>query len=54
MLWYATTAGFLGGDMMSMFLMTGESLSPVNYSAIPGWLELPAPWVGLPELLGVY
>jgi hypothetical protein len=39
---------------MGRFLTIGESLSIVNFSATPSWLELPAPWVSLPELLAPY
>jgi hypothetical protein len=37
--------------VMGIFLTTGYSLPPVDFSAASGWLELPAPWVNLPELL---
>jgi hypothetical protein len=40
--------------LMGRFLTIGEFLSPVDFSAAPGWLELPAPWVDLPELLAPY
>jgi hypothetical protein len=40
--------------LMGRFLSPGESLPTVDFSAAPGWLELPAPWVGLPELLVLY
>jgi hypothetical protein len=36
---------------MGVFLTTVESLLPVDFSAALGWLELPALWVGLLELL---
>lgn len=40
--------------LMGRFLSTGEFLPPVDFSAVPDWLELPAPWVNLPELLAPY
>jgi hypothetical protein len=52
--WYTRTAGSLEGDLDGMFLTTGESLPAVDFSAAPGLLELPAPWVGFPELLAPY
>jgi hypothetical protein len=33
------------------FFVTGESLPLVDFSPAMGWLELPALWIGLPELL---
>jgi hypothetical protein len=36
---------------MCRFLATGESQPPVDFSAAPVWLQLPALRVGLPELL---
>jgi hypothetical protein len=36
---------------MGRFLTTVESLPHLDFSAAQGWLDLPAPWVGLPELL---
>jgi hypothetical protein len=41
-------------ELMSRSLTVGKSLSPVDFPSAPGWLELPAPWVGLPELLSRY
>jgi hypothetical protein len=36
--------------LMGRFLSAGEFRLPVNLSVAPGWLELPALWVDLPEL----
>jgi hypothetical protein len=39
---------------MAKFLTSGDSLPLVDFSAVTNWLELPAPWNGLPELLDPY
>jgi hypothetical protein len=41
-------------ELTSRSLTVGKSLSPVDFPSAPGWLELLAPWVGLPELLSRY
>jgi hypothetical protein len=38
-------------DNVGRFLTTGESLSPVVFSASPGWVVLPDSYGGMPELL---
>jgi hypothetical protein len=34
---------------MGRFLTTSESLLPVDFSAVPHWLELPAPLLVCPD-----
>jgi hypothetical protein len=36
---------------MGTFLTVGESFFVVDFSAAPGWLKLPAPYLGFPQLL---
>jgi hypothetical protein len=40
--------------LMGRILTAGYLLLPFDFSAAPGLLELPAFWVGLPQLMAPY
>jgi hypothetical protein len=44
----------LRGDLDGRCFTTFDSLHAVDFSAAPGWLELPVPWFILAELLAPY